>query len=121
MGCRAAARQRAAGARRALTRRARRRAFPLRLEPGEEAWLDVPVPEGGLSLRFEGSHVRVSVFGAGELLGRVWLSDSARPRFTGGDAGRILVPASWNRGSVRVLVHGTAGGAAPELSAVLAG
>ena len=91
------------------------------MQPGEEAWLDIPVPAGGLSLRFEGSHVRVSVFGAGELLGRVWLSDGARPRFTGGDAGRVLVPASWNTGSVRVLVHGTAGGAAPELSAVLAG
>lgn len=95
--------------------------LPLRLEPGEEAWLEIPVPEGGVSLRFEGTHVRVSVFGAGELLGRVWLSDSARPRFTGGDAGRVLVPASWNRGVVRVLVHGTAGDAAPELGAVLAG
>ena len=95
--------------------------LPLRLEPGEEAWLDIPVPEGGLSLRFEGSQVRVSVFGAGELLGRVWLADSARPRFTGGDPGRVLVPAAWNRGSVRVLVHGTAGDATPELSAVIIG
>jgi beta-galactosidase len=95
--------------------------LPLRIQPGEEAWLDIPVPDGGLSLRFEGSHVRVSVFGADELLGRVWLSDAARPRFTGGDAGRVLVPAAWNRGSVRVLVHGTAGGAAPELSAVITG
>ncbi|WP_457101948.1 beta-galactosidase [Microbacterium sp. P5_E9] len=96
-------------------------ALPLRLAPGEEAWLDIPVPAGPLSLRFEGSHMRVSVFAAGELLGRVWLSDGARPRFTGGDAGRVLLPASWNSGSVRVLVHATAGGAAPELSAVLAG
>jgi hypothetical protein len=94
--------------------------LPLRLEPGEEAWLDIPVPAGGLSLRFEGSHVRVSVFTAGELLGRVWLCDPARPRFTGGDAGRVVVPAAWNSGRVRVLVHGTAGGVAPELSAVLA-
>ncbi len=100
---------------------ATRTSLPLRFHPGEEAWLDIPIPDGGVSLRFEGSHVRVSVFGAGELLGRVWLSDSSRPRFTGGDAGRVLVPASWNRGSVRVLVHGTAGGAVPELSAVLAG
>jgi hypothetical protein len=95
--------------------------LPLHLEPGEETWLDIAVPRGGLSLRFEGSNVRVSVFGAGELLGRVWLSDPSRPKFTGGDAGRILVPASWNSGIVRVLVHGTAGGVAPELSAVLAG
>jgi hypothetical protein len=95
--------------------------LPLHLEPGEESWLDIPVPLGGLSLRFEGSNVRVSVFGGGELLGRVWLSDPSRPRFTGGDAGRILVPASWNSGTVRVLVHGTAGGVGPELRAVLAG
>ncbi|WP_344066883.1 beta-galactosidase [Microbacterium pumilum] len=95
--------------------------LPLELQPGEEAWLDIPVPEGGLSLRFEGSHVRVSVFAAGELLGRVWLEDAARPRFTGGDAGRVLVPASWNTGRVRVLVRGAAGGDAPVLNAVLAG
>jgi hypothetical protein len=95
--------------------------LPMRLEPGEEAWLDIRIPDGGLSLRFEGTQVRVSVFGAGELLGRVWLCDSARPRFTGGDAGRIVVPASWNSGVVRVLLHGTAGGPAPELTAVLAG
>jgi hypothetical protein len=95
--------------------------LPLRLEPGEEAWLDIPVPDGGLSLRFEGTQVRLSVFGAGELLGRIWLSDAARPRFTGGDPGRVLVPASWNHGKVRVLVHGTAGGSAPELGAVLTG
>ncbi|MEU1972023.1 beta-galactosidase [Microbacterium sp. NPDC019599] len=95
--------------------------LPLRLEAGEEAWLDLPVPAGGLSLRFEGTHVRVSVFAAGELLGRVWLTDAARPRFTGGDAGRILLPAAWNRGSVRLLVRGTAGDELPELTAVLAG
>ena len=95
--------------------------LPLRLQPGEEAWLDIPIPTGGLSLRFEGSHMRVSVFTAGELLGRVWLCDPARPRFTGGDAERVVVPAAWNSGSVRVLVHGTAGGVAPQLSAVLAG
>lgn len=93
--------------------------LPLQLAPGEEAWLDIPVPAGGLSLRFEGAQVRVSVFGAGELLGRVWLTDAARPRFTGGDGGRVLVPAAWNSGTVRVLLHGTAGDATPELSAVL--
>ena len=53
--------------------------LPLRLQPGEEAWLDIPVPDGGLSLRFEGSHVRVSVFAAGELLGRVWLERRGAP------------------------------------------
>ncbi|WP_243076238.1 beta-galactosidase [Microbacterium sp. SS28] len=95
--------------------------LPLRLEAGDEAWLEIPIPDGAQSLRFEGSHVRVSVFAAGELLGRVWLSDAARPRFTGGDAGRVIVPAAWNSGSVRVLVHATAGETAPELSAVLAG
>jgi hypothetical protein len=33
----------------------------------------------------------------------------------------VVVPAAWNSGRVRVLVHGTAGGPAPELTAVLAG
>jgi hypothetical protein len=94
-------------------------ALPLQLKPGEEVWLDIAVPQGEVSLRFDGTHVRVSVFGSGELLGRVWLNDPARPRFTGGDAHRIVLPASWNAGSVRLLVHGTAGDEAPELTAVL--
>jgi hypothetical protein len=94
--------------------------LPLRLQPGEEAWLDIPVPAGGVSLRFEGSQVRVSAFAAGELLGRVWLRDPARPRFTGGDSGRLVLPAAWNTGCVRMLVHGTAGDVTPELTAVLA-
>ena len=97
MGCRAAARHARCWRSPAADAPGTQTSLPLRLQPGEEAWLDIPVPDGGLSLRFEGSHVRVSVFGAGELLGRVWLSDAARPRFTGGDPGRILVPASWNQ------------------------
>ncbi|MFG3340206.1 beta-galactosidase [Glycomyces sp. NPDC048151] len=94
--------------------------LPLELAAGEEAWLDVPVPSGGLSLRFEGEQVRVSAFARGELLGRVWLDDAARPKFTGGDPGRLWIPGSWNTGAVRLLVHGTAGGDRPRLARVTA-
>ncbi|WP_168801759.1 beta-galactosidase [Glycomyces buryatensis] len=94
--------------------------LPLEIEPGEETWLDVEVPAGGLSLRFEGAQVRVSAFARGELLGRVWLEDAARPRFTGGDPGRLWIPASWNTGAVRLLVRGTAGGVQPCLERVTA-
>ncbi|GAA2319531.1 hypothetical protein GCM10009853_092040 [Glycomyces scopariae] len=94
--------------------------LPLRLAPGEETWLDVPVPSGGRSLRFEGEQVRVSAFAGGELLGRVWLDDPHRPRFTGGDPGRLWIPGAWNSGTVRLLVRGTAGGAQPHLARVTA-
>ncbi|THV23493.1 beta-galactosidase [Glycomyces paridis] len=99
-------------------------ALPIGLDAGEEVWLDVPVPPGGRSLRFEGAQVRISAFavrgGDAELLGRVWLEDAARPRFTGGDPGRLWLPGAWNTGSVRLLVRGTAGGARPRLDLVSA-
>ncbi|MFC3495303.1 beta-galactosidase [Glycomyces rhizosphaerae] len=94
--------------------------LPLELAPGEETWLDVAVPSGGRSLRFEGEQVRVSAFVRGELLGRVWLDDAARPKFTGGDPGRLWIPESWNTGTVRLLVRGTAGGDRPRLASVSA-
>lgn len=94
--------------------------LPLELAAGAEVWLDVPVPPGGRSLRFAGEQVRVSAFARGELLGRVWLDDAARPEFTGGDPGRLWIPGSWNTGAVRLLVHGTAGGDRPRLTRVTA-
>jgi hypothetical protein len=92
--------------------------LPLEPEPGEELWFEAAVPPGGLSLTFEGAQVRVSAFAAGELLGRVWLDDPARPRFTGGDAGRLWLPAAWNAGTIRFLVRGTRGEKSPVLSSV---
>ncbi|SDC98788.1 beta-galactosidase [Glycomyces harbinensis] len=95
-------------------------AFPLELEAGEEFWIDVLVPAGGRSLRFEGSQVRVSAFAHGELLGRVWTDDANRPRFTGGDPGRLWLPGAWNTGGVRLLVRGTIGDGRPVLSGMTA-
>jgi hypothetical protein len=94
--------------------------LPLGLEPGDEAWFDAEVPAGGLSLRFEGRQVRVSAFAHGELLGRVWLDDPARPRFTGGDPNRLWLPAAWNTGAVRFMVRATRGEASPLLGRVRA-
>ena len=94
--------------------------LPLVLEAGEELWLDVETPPGGCSLRFEGTQLRVSAFAHGELLGRVWLDDPARPRFTGGDDGRVWLPAAWNNGRIRLLLHATAGPDASVLVSVLA-
>ncbi|MBL0884966.1 beta-galactosidase [Myceligenerans indicum] len=94
--------------------------LPLDLTPGDEAWYDVEVPAGGLSLRFEGRQIRVSAYAAGELLGRVWLDDPARPRFTGGDPTRIWLPAAWNTGAVRLMVRATRGEESPLLGRVRA-
>ncbi|GAB3167806.1 hypothetical protein GCM10027059_29460 [Myceligenerans halotolerans] len=94
--------------------------LPLDLAPGDEAWFDADVPAGGLSLRFEGRQVRVSAFAGGELLGRVWLDDDARPRFTGGDPTRLWLPAAWNTGAVRLMVRGTRGKESPQLGRVRA-
>lgn len=93
--------------------------LPLALAPGDERWLDVDVPPGGCSVRFEGTHVRVAAYAHGELLGRVWLDDDARPRLTGGDPGRIWLPASWNGGTIRLAVRATVGRTEPALVAVL--
>jgi hypothetical protein len=93
-------------------------ALPLEPAPGEERWFDAAVPPGGLSIGFAGAQVRVSAFAGGELLGRVWLDDPARPRFTGGDAGRLWLPAAWNTGEIRFLVRGTQGEEPPILSGV---
>jgi hypothetical protein len=93
-------------------------ALPLEPAPGEERWFDAAVPPGGLSIGFAGAQVRVSAFAGGELLGRVWLDDPARPRFTGGDAGRLWLPAAWNTGEIRFLVRGTQGEEPPVLSGV---
>lgn len=94
--------------------------LPASFLPGEEALLDMPVPAGGLSLRFIGTQVRLSVFAAGRLLGRVWLGDPQSPPFTGGAPDRIWLPASWNTGSIRIMVHATQGTEVPRLSSVAA-
>lgn len=87
--------------------------LPLDLAPGDEAWFDAEVPAGGLSLRFEGRQIRVSAFAGNELLGRVWLDDPARPRFTGGDPTRLWLPSAWNTGAVRFMVRATRGKESP--------
>lgn len=90
--------------------------LPLQLEPGEEAWYDVPLPAGGWSLWFAGTQVRVSAFAHGELLGRVWLDDPAAPRFSGGRPTRLWLPRAWNDGGLRLLVRATAGPSRPQLA-----
>lgn len=94
--------------------------LPLRLLPGQEEVLDLELPPGGWSLRLDGDAVRVSVFGHGELLGRVWAGSEGVPRLTGGDPDRVWVPAAWNDGSVRLLVRGAAGGRTPTLTTIIA-
>ncbi len=94
--------------------------LPLGLAPGDEAWFDAEVPAGGLSLRFEGRQVRISAFSGGELLGRVWLGDAARPSFTGGDPTRLWLPAGWNTGTIRFMVRATRGEESPLLGRAVA-
>lgn len=92
--------------------------LPMSLTAGEERWLELDLPPGGHSLRFDGTGLRIGVFGRGELLGRVWLDDPARPRFSGGDAGRVWLPAAWNDGVIRLLLHAGNSSEITELRAV---
>ncbi len=96
--------------------------LPLTLEPGGEVWLDVDLPAGaaGWLVHLDGSQVRATGWVGGECLGRVWLADPRRPRFSGGDPGILWVPASWCTAGTRLtlLLRGTVGPAEPVLAAL---
>lgn len=87
--------------------------LPLTLEPGQEAWLEVDLPDSGEDcvVRLDGSQLRVTGWAAGECLGRIWAGD--RPRFSGGDPDILWVPAGWP--GLTLLVRGLAGPGVPEL------
>ncbi|MFF5309320.1 beta-galactosidase [Streptomyces massasporeus] len=87
--------------------------LPLALAPGEEAWLDVDLPEShdGLLLRPDGTQIRVTGWAGGECVGRVWVGD--RPDFSGGDANVLWIPPGWS--GLTLLVRGAAGPGVPEL------
>lgn len=93
--------------------------LPVELAPGQERWFEATVPSGSLRLRALGRQVRVSVVAGDELLGRLWLDDPARPRFTGGDGERVWLPGEWNTGSIRFGVRATAGDHPPRLDGLL--
>jgi len=96
--------------------------LPVTLAPGAEAWLDIDLPAGptGWLVHLEGTHVRATGWAAGECLGRVWLADPRRPRFSGGDPDILWVPASWTTAGTRLtlLLRGTAGPEQPALTAI---
>lgn len=96
--------------------------LPVTLDPGEIAWLDLVLPPSptGLRLRFPGEQVRVTGWFAGECLGRVWLTDPARPPFTGGDPDSLWLPGAWaaQGGRLSLMLQGTAGPGSPRLDAV---
>jgi beta-galactosidase len=87
--------------------------LPLRLEPGQEVWLDVELPADRESLlvRLDGSQVRVTGWASGECLGRIWLGD--RPAFSGGDPDVLWIPAGWS--GLTLLLRGVAGPGDPVL------
>ncbi|MCW6004903.1 beta-galactosidase [Micromonospora sp. CPCC 205371] len=96
--------------------------LPVVLEAGEETWLDVELPPStvGWVIRLEGAQIRATGWAAGECIGRVWLDDPRRPRFSGGDAEILWVPGAWAAAGTRLtlLLRGTAGPAAPALHAI---
>jgi hypothetical protein len=87
--------------------------LPLALEPGEEVWLEVDLPDSAEDclIRLNGSQIRVTAWAAGECLGRIWAGD--RPRFSGGDPDVLWVPAGWT--GLTLLVRGLGGPGLPEL------
>ena len=94
--------------------------LPLAVEPGAELWVDVDVPAGpaGWLVRLAGAQLRATAWVGGECLGRVWLADPRRPRFSGGDPDILWIPASWTVAGCRLtlLLRGTAGPAQPTLT-----
>ena len=96
--------------------------LPVVLAPGAEAWLDVDLPPSppGWLVHLEGTHVRATGWASAECLGRVWLDDPQRPRFSGGDPDVLWVPAAWTTAGTRLtlLLRGTAGPAQPTLTAI---
>jgi beta-galactosidase len=96
--------------------------LPVILTAGEETWLDVDLPPStvGWVIRLEGAQVRATGWAAGECIGRVWLDDPQRPRFSGGDAEILWVPGAWAAAGTRLtlLLRGTAGPVAPALRAI---
>lgn len=97
------------------TARSHSTAFPVRLAPGERTAVEFEVPDGGVSIRMLGTAVRATVLTEREILGRLWLSDPSRPSFTGGDPGRIWLPAPWNTGTVRVLFEASGAESGPAV------
>ncbi|GAA4699264.1 beta-galactosidase [Phytohabitans rumicis] len=97
-------------------------ALPLALAAGEEVWLDLDLPSSGAGwlVRLDGAQLRATGWAGGECLGRVWLADPQRPRFSGGDADALWIPAAWTAAGTRLtlLVRGTAGPATPVLRTV---
>ncbi|MEU4393935.1 beta-galactosidase [Kribbella sp. NPDC023855] len=87
--------------------------LPLTLEPGQEVWLEVDLPDSGEDcvVRLDGSQLRVTGWAAGECLGRIWTGD--RPRFSGGDPDILWVPAGWQ--GLTLLLRGVGGPGVPEL------
>ena len=87
--------------------------LPLRLEPGEEAWLDVQLPtlQNGSVVRPVGTQVRVTGWASGECIGRVWTGE--RPAFSGGDPDVLWIPPGWS--GLTLLVRGVDGPGTPEL------
>jgi hypothetical protein len=87
--------------------------LPLTLEPGQEVWLEVDLPDNGEDcvVRLDGSQLRVTGWAAGECLGRIWAGD--RPRFSGGDPDILWVPAGWT--GLTLLLRGVGGPGVPEL------
>lgn len=74
--------------------------LPLALAPGAIAWLygDLPASATGRGCRVQvtGSGMKLSVFFAGQLVGRLWLpGGKERPTVTGGSPDSFYVPGAW--------------------------
>jgi beta-galactosidase len=82
--------------------------------------VELPPSTVGWVIRLDGAQVRVTGWAAGECIGRVWLDDPRRPRFSGGDAEILWVPGAWAATGARLtlLLRGTAGPVAPTLRAI---
>jgi beta-galactosidase len=82
--------------------------LPIELEPGEMAWVygDFRDSNNGHGWRVycNGSHMKLSVFFNGHLVGRLWTgSGMSRPVYSGGDQASFYLPGPWFNNTVNEL------------------
>ncbi|WP_308638022.1 beta-galactosidase [Paenibacillus silvisoli] len=102
-------------------------AIPVTLEAGQVAWLYGKLPEAasanGWRVNVKGSHMKLTVFFGGTIVGRLWTEGGkSRPVFSGGSQDSFFLPGPWfdqaGENELVILLEAVEHGASAELSSV---